>query len=278
MGDPDPSDIEIDLFVDALRRCHGYDFQNYARASLKRRLSSLVAECQSPGLVEMVPRLVRDPGFLAVVLSHLSVPVTEMFRDPVVFRAIRERVVPVLETYPRPNIWVAGCATGEEVYSIAILLEEHGLLHRSQIYATDINDIALTRAEEGVFSVKSLAEYADNFAKSGGRRSLLDYFHIKYDFGKITDALRSKIVFAHHNLVADGVFCEVNMILCRNVMIYFNRTLQDRVLSLFASSLVRGGILCVGTRESIGFSDAGRGFRPIDQELRLFKKAGSVGA
>ncbi|CAK0752741.1 putative methyltransferase Cher3 [Gammaproteobacteria bacterium] len=274
MVDTEIEDLEIDLFVEAMRLRHGYDFDHYARASFKRRVQALANTFSCASVVDLIPRIVREPMLLPNILAHLSVPVTEMFRDPLVFRAIREQVVPILNSYPRPNIWQAGCATGEEVYSLAILLQEEGLLHKTQIYATDINDAALSFAEEGVFSAKNIHEYHDNYRKAGGKAALSDYFHMKYDLGRVDEALRSRIVFAHHNLVADGVFCEVQMVICRNVLIYFNRQLQDRVLSLFLASLARGGVLCVGTRENLSFAEAGRYFLPLDSELRLFKKTG----
>ncbi|CAK0742990.1 putative methyltransferase Cher3 [Gammaproteobacteria bacterium] len=274
MTNAETDELEIDLFVETLRRRHGYDFSHYARASLKRRVLALASACGCTGVADLIPRVVREAALLPTVLSHLSVPVTEMFRDPVVFRAIRERIVPILDSYPRPNIWQAGCATGEEVYSLAILLQEEGLLHKTQIYATDINDAALAFAEEGVFSAKSIHEYADNYVKAGGKAALSDYFHMKYELGRIDEALRSRMVFAHHNLVSDGVFCEVQMVICRNVLIYFDRKLQDRVLSLFLASLTRGGILCVGTRENMSLAEAGHHFLALDNELRLFKKMG----
>jgi chemotaxis protein methyltransferase CheR len=264
-------DIEIDLFVEALRRRHGYDFRHYAKASLRRRVDGLAMALGYTGIAEAIPRLLYDETVLGTVLSGLSVPVTDMFRDPHVFAGIREQVVPLLDTYPRLNIWQAGCATGDEVYSLAILLEEAGLLHKTQIYATDINDVALAKAEEGIFPAAALDGFAGNYQRAGGCRALQDYFSFAYGFAKIRGDLKDHVSFAHHNLVSDGVFCEVHMVLCRNVLIYFDRVLQQRVLGLFADSLIRGGFLCLGTRETVAAFGIGQRFTSVDKALRLFK-------
>lgn len=271
-------DLEVELFVEALRLRHGYDFRNYARASLKRRVLEVKRETGSETLVGLLPRLFYEPGFLGEVIARLSVPVTEMFRDPQVFATLRREVVPVLRTFPRINVWQAGCATGEEVYSLAILLQEEGLLERSQIYATDINDKAIQVAEEGVYPIKNLREYSRNYQLAGGKASLADYFHARYDFAKMDEVLRKNIVFAHHNLAADGVFCEVQMILCRNVFIYFDKELQRKVLRLFRDSLTRGGILCLGLKETLRFSDVEHEFQAIAQKEMIFRKRPQLGA
>ena len=269
-------DIEIGLLLDAMLARHGYDFHHYAKASLKRRIVGLAqAEgCQTIG--ELIPRLLREEGFLPRALSRLSVPVTEMFRDPPVFLALRREVLPLLDSYARIAIWQAGCATGEECASLAILLKEAGMLQKVQIYATDINDSALAIAEEGVYPARAVAEAEANYRKAGGTATLADYFHTAYGFSKISEEIRSRIVFAHHNLVADGVFCEVHMVLCRNVLIYFDRSLQNRVASLFHDSLARGGFLCLGNRETLQFTSVAERFRAIDGECRIFKNAGTA--
>lgn len=269
-------DIEIGLFLDALYQRYGYDFRNYARASLKRRVQAVAINANSRSIAELIPRLLRDEDYLPVVLSQLSVPVTEMFRDPAVFRALRETVLPRLATYPRFNIWQAGCATGEEVYSLAIMLEEEGLLERAQIYATDINDSALQSAEDGIFPVRTLDEYQRNYQAAGGKAKLSDYYVANSDFFRIHERLRQKIVFAHHNLVSDGVFCEVQLILCRNVLIYFNEVLQKRVLQLFHDSLVRTGMLCLGTRESLRAVEQEKWFVAVDRSAMIFHKSGEA--
>ena len=264
--------IELDLFLEALFQRHGYDFRHYARASIKRRVQALACAVQSPSMADLIPRVLHAEGFLDEVLSHLSVPVTEMFRDPDVFKTLREQVLPCLRTYPRLQIWQAGCATGEEVYSLAILLEEEGLLERTQIYATDINDIALRQAEDGIFPVTRLQEYARNYVNAGGRGQLADYYLANADFFRMHERLRKRIVFAHHNLVSDGVFCEVHLILCRNVLIYFDTSLQSRVLNLFHESLSRKGFLCLGTRESLRAADSAAMFGVLDKDAMIFQR------
>lgn len=267
--------IEVELFVTALRQRHGYDFSGYARASLKRRIQGLATELGCRTVAELIPRILHDETVLPRVLAGLSVPVSEMFRDPDVFLALRQQVVPLLRSYSQINIWQAGCANGEEVYSLAILLEEEGLYDRVHIYATDINDMALERAEEGIFPLREMAGHADNFARAGGRRPLMDYFHAGYEFAAVDARLRRNIYFAHHNLVSDGVFCEVQLILCRNVLIYFTRALQDRVLHLFHDSLTRGGILCLGKKESIRFSTMADRFMPLAGPQKIFQRLNS---
>ncbi|MDR3440922.1 protein-glutamate O-methyltransferase CheR [Telmatospirillum sp.] len=276
MRDAEIQEIEISLFLEALRLRHGYDFRNYARASLKRRILGLA---QSEGCVTvdaLIPRLLRDQGFLPRLLARLSVPVTELFRDPAVFLVLRDEVLPMLGSYPRIVFWQAGCATGEECYSLGILLKEMGLLQKSQIYATDINDAALATAEEGIYPTRAIAECEASYRKAGGIGVISEYFHSAYDYAKITDEIRSHIVFAHHNLVTDGVFCEVHMVLCRNVLIYFDRNLQNRVAWLFHDSLVRGGFLCLGTRETLQFAEVANQFKTVHRDCRIFKKTGAT--
>jgi chemotaxis protein methyltransferase CheR len=267
-------DIEIGLFLEALFQRHGYDFRHYAKASLKRRILAMAAAARCRNVADLIPRLLHDEDYLAEALAQLSVPVTEMFRDPPVFKSLRETVLPRLATYPRFNIWQAGCATGEEVYSLAIMLEEEGLLDKAQIYATDINDSALQRAEDGIFPVRCLEEYQRNYKAAGGKTELADYYVANAGFFRIHERLRKKIVFAHHNLVSDGVFCEVQLILCRNVLIYFDNTLQKRVLELFHDSLVRGGFLCLGTRESLRTVETEQLFAAVNREAMIFHKNG----
>jgi chemotaxis protein methyltransferase CheR len=264
--------IEVDLFLEALFRRHGYDFRNYAKASIRRRVLGLASATGADNVSELIRRTLRDGPFLPEILAHLSVPVTELFRDPPVFKALREQVLPMLASWPRLKIWQAGCATGEEVYSLAILLDEAGLLERTQIYATDINDVALKKAEDGVFPVAHFEDAERRHRECGGRRPLSDYCVAAHGFFRVDQRLREHIVFAHHNLVCDGVFCEVQAVLCRNVLIYFDRHLQERVLRLFHGSLDRGGFLCLGTRESLRQSDVELGFSAIDKDLRIFRR------
>ena len=269
-------EIEISLFLQALFLRHGYDFRDYAKASLKRRVLNIASAAKVDSVAELIPRLLHDRDYLAEVLAELSVPVTEMFRDPTVFKALRHTVLPRLATYPRFNIWQAGCATGEEVYSLAIMLEEEGLLDRAQIYATDINDNALQSAEDGIFPLRCLEEYQRNYQAAGGKAKFSDYYLANAGFFRIHERFRKKIVFAHQNLESDGVFCEVQLILCRNVLIYFNNDLQRHVLKLFHDSLVRGGFLCLGTRESLRAVEAEKLFIPVNRDMMIFHKNGEA--
>lgn len=271
-SETDILDMEVGLFLEALFRRHGYDFRHYAKASIRRRVTGLASAVGGRSVSDLIHRTLRDPSFLPEILAQLSVPVTEMFRDPPVFKSLREQVLPVLASWPRLKIWQAGCATGEEVYSLAIMLDEEGLLDRTLIYATDINDLALKKAEDGVFPMSGLEEAERRHRESGGRRPFSDYCVSAHGLFRVDQRLRENIVFAHHNLVCDGVFCEVQAVLCRNVLIYFDRDLQERVLRLFHGSLVRGGFLCLGTRESLRQSEAGLAFSAVDKEHRIFRR------
>ncbi|SEP13808.1 MULTISPECIES: CheR family methyltransferase [unclassified Luteibacter] len=273
----DVEDIEIQLFVRAMQLRHGHDFSDYAPASLKRRVLQLVQTHGTGTISELNRRVLHEEGFVGHVIQGLSVPVSEMFRDPQVFRALREKVLPVLASYPQINIWQAGCAQGQEVYSLAILLEEAGLYERSRIYATDFNDAALAAAGEGIYAARDARDWSRNYLEAGGTLSFSDYYSARYDFIKLDKRLRRNVTFFNHNLVTDVVFCEAHLILCRNVLIYFNNTLQDRTLGLFRDSLVRGGFLCLGTRENIDFSPAASGFTDVDHALRIYQ-VGGIGA
>jgi chemotaxis protein methyltransferase CheR len=271
----DVEDIEVQLFVRAMQLRHGYDFSEYAPASLKRRVQQLVRTHDTGTISELNRRLLHEDGFVARVIEGLSVPVSEMFRDPPVFRSLRDKVFPVLASYPEINIWQAGCAHGQEVYSLAILLEEAGLYERSRIYATDFNDAALAIAAEGIYATREARDWSRNYMEAGGNQSLSDYYSARYDFIKLDKRLRRNVTFFNHNLVTDEVFCEAHLILCRNVLIYFSNTLQDRTLGLFRDSLVRGGFLCLGTRENIDFSPAAAGFADVDHALRIYQVGGA---
>lgn len=263
--------LELDLFVTALNRRYGYDFSGYSRASLTRRVRNLVTRFGAGSVTGLIERVLHQPDRLTEVISGLSVPVSEFFRDPHTFRALKEKVFPILSSYPAINIWQAGCAHGEEVYSLAILLSEAGLYERARIYATDISAAALARAREGIFPLQDAREAARRYLDSGGSSSFSDYYHARYDLLKLDERLISRVTFAEHNLVTDTVFCEAHLILCRNVLIYFTNPLQDRVLGLFADSLVRGGFLCIGTRENIQFSTARARFQTIDADAQLYR-------
>jgi chemotaxis protein methyltransferase CheR len=264
--------IELDLFVQALKRRHGHDFSQYAPASLIRRVRQLARDHRCGNISELTTRLLHEPDFVAVVIQGLSVPVSEMFRDPPVFRALREQVLPMLASYPQITIWQAGCAHGQEAYSLAILLDEAGLYERSHIFATDFNTDALRRAHEGIYPARDAQLWSRNYLEAGGERSLADYYSARYNFIKLDQRLRRHITFASHNLVADKVFCEAHLVVCRNVLIYFSAPLQNRTLELFHDSLVRGGYLCLGLRESLDFSPAAADFSVLDAALRLYRR------
>lgn len=270
--DPSLEDIELELFVRALRQRHGYDFSQYAPASLRRRVRQLVQTHDCGTISALTGRMLHRPEFLQPVLEGLSVPVSDMFRDPAVFGALRQHVLPMLASYPRINIWQAGCAHGQEIYSLAILLEEAGLYERSHIYATDFNPAALRHAQEGIYPAKAAQDWSRNYLAAGGIRSLSDYYSARYAFIKLDQRLRRNVTFSAHNLVADKVFCEAHLVWCRNVLIYFSNPLQERVLGLFHDSLVRGGFLCLGLRESLDFAPSGAGFGPVDASLRLYRR------
>jgi chemotaxis protein methyltransferase CheR len=270
--DPALEDIELELFVRALRQRHGYDFSQYAPASLGRRVRQLVQAHGTGTISALTGRLLHEPEFVFEVLEGLSVPVSDMIRDPPVFRALREQVLPLLASWPRINIWQAGCASGQEVYSLAILLEEEGLYERCQIYATDFNPAALRRAQQGIFPAREAQAWSRNYQQAGGRHSLADYYSARYEFIKLDQRLRRNVSFANHNLVTDKVFCEAHLVLCRNVLIYFADALQDHVLALFRDSLVRGGFLCLGLRESLDFAPSAADFAAVDTGLRLYRR------
>ncbi len=265
-------ELELDLFVTALDRRYGYDFSGYNRASLTRRARNLALQFGAPTLTALTDTLLHSPERITEAISGLSVPVSELFRDPHVFRALKEQVFPILSSYPAINIWQAGCAHGQEVYSLAILLTEAGLYERARIYATDISANALARAREGIFPLQHAREASQRYLDSGGAGSLSDYYHARYDFLKLDERLISRVTFAEHNLVTDTVFCEAHLILCRNVLIYFSTPLQDRVLGMFADSLVRGGFLCIGTRENMQLANAREKFRLIDGAAQIYRR------
>jgi len=270
----DTEDLEIGEFVRTLKARHGYDFAQYAPASFKRRVRALRVRTGAESIAALSRRLAEEPLFLRQVLAGLSVPVSEMFRDPWVFELLRREVLPVLASYPRINIWQAGCAHGEEVYSLAILLEEAGLYDKAQIFATDLNDLALEEAAEGIYPAANAALYAQNYLRAGGSRSLSHYFHARYERIKFDQSLVRNVTFANHNLGTDGVFAEVQLILCRNVLIYFNDALQERVLQLFRDSLVHKGYLCLGTKETLAHTAVERDFDRVDAAAKLYRRTG----
>jgi chemotaxis protein methyltransferase CheR len=265
-------EIELQLLIQAIYLKYHYDFRAYAVASLKRRLRTAMARFECATLSQLQDRVIHDPALFPAVLDFLTVPVSEMFRDPPYFRAVREQVVPLLRTYPSLKIWVAGCSTGEEVYSLAILLREEGLLARTLIYATDINPQTLQKAEAGVYEADRVAGFTDNYQRSGGRSSLSDYYTAAYGRAVLDKSLRQHIVFSDHSLATDSVFAEVQLVSCRNVLIYFNRDLQDRAIGLFRDALCRKGFLGIGAKESLRFSTHADAFAEIDREDRIYQK------
>ncbi len=273
MSAPSPVDIELRLLVEAIYLRYSHDFRDYAQASLKRRVLHALTQLDLPSVSALQEKILRDPQVFARLLQYLTVPVSEMFRDPAYFMAIRQHVAPVLRTYPSVKIWVAGCSTGEEVYSLAILLREEDLLSRAIIYATDINPVSLDKARQGIFPLDGVRQYTANYQRSGGMSSFSDYYTAAYGGALFDRSLCENVTFADHSLATDSVFTETQFISCRNVMIYFNRTLQDRALGLFADSLSHRGFLGLGAKESLDFSVHARRFEPLVKSERLFRKA-----
>jgi chemotaxis protein methyltransferase CheR len=265
-------DIELRLLVDAIYLRYHYDFRGYAAASLKRRLATAMARFGCATLSQLQDKVLHEPTVFPALLDYLTVQVSEMFRDPQYFRALRERVVPLLRTYPLLKIWVAGCSTGEEVYSVAILLREEGLLERSLIYATDINSHALQKAETGVYELDRIAGFTENHRQSGARSSLSDYYTAAYDRAVFDKSLKKHMVFSDHSLATDSVFAEMQLVSCRNVLIYFDRALQDRAVGLFREALCRKGFLGIGSKETLRFSSHADAFDEVSREDRIFRK------
>jgi chemotaxis protein methyltransferase CheR len=265
-------DLEIDLLREAVFRQYGYDFRNYARASIRRRILN-VLRTEGVGTVSgLQERVLHDVSCMERLLAALTVHVTAMYRDPGFYRAFRRKVVPALETYPFVRIWHAGCSTGQEVYSLAILLAEEGLYDRCRIYATDLSEVVLRTAREGVFPLGAMKEYTENYVRAEGKAAFSEYYTARYDHAVFRPALRENIVFAPHNLVTDGSFNEFNVILCRNVMIYFNRTLQNQVHELIHRSLARLGVLGLGKKESLRFTPHEGDYQALDEPEQIYRK------
>lgn len=266
------ADIEQRLLIDAIYHRYHYDFRGYAPASLKRRLHTALVHFQCKTLSQLQDRMLHEPAVFTALLEYLTVQVSDMFRDPTYFRSLREQVVPLLRTYPSLKIWVAGCSAGEEVYSLAILLQEEGLLERSLLYATDINPHALRAAESGVFDMARVAAFTENHARSGARSSLSDYYTARYGRVVFDKVLREHMVFSDHSLATDSVFAEVHFVSCRNVLIYFERDLQNRALGLFREALCHRGFLGLGSKESLRFSAQADAFDDFVLEDRIYRK------
>jgi len=271
----DAEQAEIYTLLSGIEQRYGYDFTHYSPASLKRRLERALAQTGLTRFTDLLARLLRDEACFDAFLETMSVTVTEMFRDPAFYRAVREHVVPVLRTYPFVKIWHAGCATGEEVYSMALLLHEEAFLDRVRIYATDFNKHSLDTAAEGVYSARQMAAYEANYREAGGKGDFSEYYSPGYGRAKIKDFLKERTTFSYHNLVTDGVFGEMNLICCRNVLIYFDKTLQDSVLYKFSESLRHGGFLCLGNKESLNFTAVKPLFAAVDKKERIYRKCGA---
>lgn len=264
--------LEIDLLLEAIFRKYGYDFRNYSSAHTKRRLKHRLTLSGMRCYSQMTHELIWNEDFFTDLLLDLSINVTEMFRDPWFYVKVREVVLPYLNTYPFFKVWHAGCSAGQEVYSMAILLEEAGLKERAQIYATDFNDLMLEKAAKGIYPVSVIKEYTTNYQKAGGRHSFSDYYTADYEHVLIKPTLKEKVVFSSHNLVTDGVFGEMHAIFCRNVLIYFDRHLQNRVLKLFYDSLCPGGYLCLGSKENLKFTELSESFELVSKKEKIYRK------
>jgi chemotaxis protein methyltransferase CheR len=265
-------DIELNLLLQAVYMKYGYDFRDYSKAHLKRRVHQRLKMSGLSTISEMQKLILWDTDFYKIFLKDLSINVTEMFRDPQFYAAFRENVIPDLRTYAHIKVWHAGCSTGEEVYSLAILMKEENLLDKTQIYATDFNKNVLEIAKQGIYSKKEIDLYAQNYKQAGGKHELSNYYTSKYGSVLFDKSLSKNIVFADHNLVTDGVFAEVNLVFCRNVLIYFDKNLQNKVLRLFSESLTKRGFLCLGTKESLRFTDLDNKYSVIDNKMKIYKK------
>ena len=275
MNQPAPAtlDIELRLLMEAIYLQYSHDFRDYAHASFKRRVLHALAQMGVDTVSALQERVLHDPQMFARLLQYITVPVSEMFRDPAYYLALRQQVIPLLRTYPSIKVWIAGCSTGEEVYSMAILLREEGLLERSIIYATDINPASLDKARQGIFPLDAVRQYTANYQRAGGTSSFADYYTAAYGGALFDRSLCDTVTFADHSLATDSVFTETQFISCRNVMIYFNRTLQDRALGLFADSLSHRGFLGLGSKESLDFSSQAPRFEALCKPERIFRKA-----
>lgn len=264
--------VELDLFLEALFRRYHYDFRSYSRASLQRRAEVACMRLNCTTLSDLQRRILHEPDVLPEVIDAMTVQVSALFRDPEFYLALRQDVIPHLRTFPSIKVWVAGCADGEELYSLAILFREEGLFERTVFYATEINRRALAKAEAGVYDISRMTEFSQNYQQSGGRSSLSDYYTAGYGRAVFDRTLRSRTVFTEHNLATDQVFSEVHLVSCRNVLIYFDHALQERTIGLFAESLARGGFLGLGAHETLRFSGHAQAFSPFDETQRIWRR------
>ena len=265
-------DIELTLLLEAIYLKFQHDFRDYSRVSMRRRIEQARTHFNCATVSQLQDRILNEEGIFAQMLGFLTVQVSELFRDPSYFRAIREKVVPILKTYPSIKVWVAGCSSGEELWSLAILFEEEGLSARTLFYATDINPEALRAAQAGIYPTSALAAGSRNYTAAGGKRSLSDYYHAAYGSASFARSLHPQVVFADHSLATDSVFSEVHLVSCRNVLIYFNHELQNRAFTLFRDSLVRRGFLGLGSKESLRFSTATADFDDFERDERIYQR------
>lgn len=269
---PDLERIEIELLLEGIFRHYGFDFRAYAYASIRRRLWKRIEEEGLPSISALQERVLHEPPMMERLLLDLSINVTAMFRDPSFYVTFRAHVVPLLRTYPFIRIWHAGCSTGEEVYSMAMLLREEGLYERSRIYATDINEVVLARAKAGIFPLDRMQEYTENYMRAGGKKSFSEYYTAKYGGALFDQSLTKNVVFSQHNLVTDRSFSEFNVVLCRNVLIYFDKTLQSKVHNLFYDSLAMFGMLVLGSKETLRFMSHEECYQQIAPPEKIFRK------
>lgn len=269
-------DIELKLLLEAIFQQYHYDFRGYSLASVKRRMKQAkdYFGCASYSLLQDI--VLQKPLIMPKLLSFLTVQVSEFFRDPLYFRMIREKVIPHLRTYPSLKVWIAGCSTGEELYSFVIMFREEGLEERTLFYATDINPDALKKAESGIYSLDRIKQFTENHQRSGGKSSLSNYYTAAYGAAYFDKSLRNRVVFSDHSLVSDAVFAEMQLVSCRNVLIYFDRELQDRAIGLFKDSLIRKGFLGLGSKESLRFSSHSADFIDFSREDRIYQKQGML--
>ena len=265
-------DIETGLLLEAIFQRYGHDFRSYSKSTIKRQTQLAMQRSGCENIMVMTEKLLHDESFFQWLLVHLSITVTYWFRAPLFYQRLREKALPYLKTFPYIKIWHAGCATGEEAYSLAIILKEEGLYKKATVFATDFNDDALAKARQGVFPVKDIKTATPKYQKTGGIKSFAKYFHVKYDSAIVDSSLKKNITFANHNLAIDQVFGEMHLISCRNVMIYFDKELKNRVFKLFHESLIYKGFLCLGNNESLAFSDIEDQYKVVDREQKIYQK------
>lgn len=265
-------DEDVEMLLNDLLSKYGYDFTGYSRASLKRRINRIFTLDKFPGFAEFRYKTLNDAHYAARVMEEITVNVTEMFRDPTFYEVLRKQVVPLLATYPVIRIWHAGCSTGEEVYSMAIVLQEAGLLHKSVLYGTDLNAGVLEKAKKGLFPLSEMKQYSQNYILSGGRQEFSSYYSVAHGKAKFDSQLKDKIVFSTHNLVSDGSFNEFQLIICRNVFIYFDQQLQKKVFELFYNSLEKLGFLALGSKETLRFSGIADRFEQVEGKEKIWRR------